>query len=102
MKAVILAGGYGTRLSEETHLKPKPMVEIGDRPILWHTMKFYSAYGVNEFIICCGYKGYSLLCYYRIQTLEMRGQRDAYTFLRFTAKNCSCIPSGRNINPGSS
>jgi glucose-1-phosphate cytidylyltransferase len=58
MKAVILAGGYGTRLSEETHLKPKPMVEIGDRPILWHIMKLYSAHGVNDFIICCGYKGY--------------------------------------------
>lgn len=57
MKVVILAGGYGTRLSEETSIRPKPMVEIGDRPILWHIMKIYSAYGVNEFIICCGYKG---------------------------------------------
>jgi len=57
MKAVILAGGLGTRLSEETHLKPKPMVEIGNMPILWHIMKLYSAYGVNEFIICLGYKG---------------------------------------------
>jgi glucose-1-phosphate cytidylyltransferase len=64
MKAVILAGGYGTRLSEETHLKPKPMVEIGDRPILWHIMKYYSAYGVNEFIICCGYKGYVIKEYF--------------------------------------
>ena len=58
MKAVILAGGLGTRLSEETHLKPKPMVEIGGRPILWHIMKTYSYYGINDFIICCGYKGY--------------------------------------------
>ncbi len=57
MKAVILAGGYGTRLSEETGVKPKPMVEVGERPILWHIMKIYSAYGINEFIICCGYKG---------------------------------------------
>ena len=57
MKAVILAGGYGTRLSEETHLKPKPMVEIGGKPILWHIMKIYSAHKINEFIICCGYKG---------------------------------------------
>jgi glucose-1-phosphate cytidylyltransferase len=57
MKAVILAGGYGTRLSEETYIKPKPMVEIGEQPILWHIMKIYSHYGVNEFIICCGYKG---------------------------------------------
>jgi len=56
MKAVILAGGYGTRLSEETHLKPKPMVEIGRKPILWHIMKIYSHYGINEFVICCGYK----------------------------------------------
>jgi len=56
MKAVILAGGYGTRISEETHLKPKPMVEIGGKPILWHIMKIYSHYGINEFIICCGYK----------------------------------------------
>lgn len=58
MKAVILAGGLGTRLSEETHIKPKPMVEIGGMPILWHIMKTYSAYGINEFIICAGYKGY--------------------------------------------
>lgn len=57
MKAVILAGGYGTRLSEETGVRPKPMVEIGEKPILWHIMKIYSYYGVNEFIVCCGYKG---------------------------------------------
>lgn len=58
MKVVILAGGYGTRISEESHLRPKPMIEIGDRPILWHIMKYYSYYGFNEFIICLGYKGY--------------------------------------------
>ncbi|MFM8441729.1 MAG: glucose-1-phosphate cytidylyltransferase [Methylococcus sp.] len=58
MKAVILAGGLGTRITEETHLKPKPMIEIGGKPILWHVMKIYSAHGVNDFIICCGYKGY--------------------------------------------
>ena len=58
MKAVILAGGLGTRLSEETHLKPKPMIEIGGMPILWHIMKIYSAYSIHDFIICCGYKGY--------------------------------------------
>jgi len=57
MKAVILAGGFGTRLSEETSVRPKPMVEIGGRPILWHIMKIYSTHGVNEFVICCGYKG---------------------------------------------
>ena len=58
MKAVILAGGLGTRLSEETDLKPKPMIEIGGRPILWHIMKIYAAHGITNFIICCGYKGY--------------------------------------------
>ena len=58
MKAVILAGGYGTRLSEETVSRPKPMVEIGGQPILWHIMKSYSYYGINDFIICLGYKGY--------------------------------------------
>ena len=57
MKAVILAGGYGTRISEESHLKPKPMIEIGGKPILWHIMKIYSAHGVNDFVICLGYKG---------------------------------------------
>ncbi len=60
MKAVILAGGYGSRMSEETTVRPKPLVEIGDRPILWHIMKLYSAYGINEFIICLGYKGYMI------------------------------------------
>jgi glucose-1-phosphate cytidylyltransferase len=57
LKAVILAGGYGTRISEESHLKPKPMIEIGGKPVLWHIMKIYSHYGINEFVICCGYKG---------------------------------------------
>jgi glucose-1-phosphate cytidylyltransferase len=64
MKAVILAGGLGTRISEETHLKPKPMVEIGGKPILWHILKTYSFYGINEFIICCGYKGYVIKEYF--------------------------------------
>ena len=64
MKSVILAGGFGTRLSEETHLKPKPMIEIGGMPILWHIMKIYSAYNVNEFVICCGYKGYMIKEYF--------------------------------------
>jgi glucose-1-phosphate cytidylyltransferase len=58
MKAVILAGGLGTRISEETDARPKPMVEIGNRPILWHIMKIYFSHGIDEFIICCGYKGY--------------------------------------------
>jgi glucose-1-phosphate cytidylyltransferase len=64
LKAVILAGGLGTRISEETHLKPKPMIEIGGKPILWHIMKIYSSYGINEFIICCGYKGYMVKEYF--------------------------------------
>jgi glucose-1-phosphate cytidylyltransferase len=64
MKAVILAGGLGTRISEETSLKPKPMIEIGGKPILWHIMKMYSHHGVNDFIICCGYKGYVIKEYF--------------------------------------
>jgi glucose-1-phosphate cytidylyltransferase len=64
MKAVILAGGLGTRLNEETSIKPKPMVEIGGKPILWHIMKMYSSYGINDFIICCGYKGYLIKEYF--------------------------------------
>ena len=64
MKAVILAGGLGTRLSEETSTRPKPMVEIGGKPILWHIMKIYSFYGINEFIVCCGYKGYIIKEYF--------------------------------------
>lgn len=71
MKAVILAGGLGTRISEETHLKPKPMVEIGGRPILWHVMKIYSAHGVNDFIICAGYKGYVIKEYFANYFLHM-------------------------------
>ena len=64
MKVVILAGGYGTRISEESHLRPKPMIEIGGYPILWHIMKIYSHYGFNDFIICCGYKGYMIKEYF--------------------------------------
>ena len=71
MKAVILAGGLGTRLSEETDLKPKPMIEIGNKPILWHIMKTYSAHNVNDFIICCGYKGYIIKEYFANYFLHM-------------------------------
>jgi glucose-1-phosphate cytidylyltransferase len=71
MKAVLLAGGLGTRISEETHLKPKPMVEIGGKPILWHIMKLYSAHGVHEFIVCCGYKGYVIKEYFANYFLHM-------------------------------
>lgn len=71
MKAVILAGGLGTRISEETHLKPKPMIEIGGKPMLWHIMKSYSSHGINEFIICCGYKGYVIKEYFANYFLHM-------------------------------
>ena len=71
MKAVILAGGLGTRISEETHLKPKPMIEIGGKPILWHIMKLYSHHGINDFIICCGYRGYLIKEYFANYFLHM-------------------------------
>ena len=71
MKAVILAGGFGTRISEETHLKPKPMIEIGGKPIIWHIMKHYSQHGINDFIICCGYKGYVIKEYFANYFLHM-------------------------------
>ncbi len=71
MKVVILAGGLGTRISEETNLKPKPMVEIGGKPILWHIMKIYSHHGINDFIVCCGYKGYLVKEYFANYFLHM-------------------------------
>ena len=71
MKAVILAGGLGTRISEESHLRPKPMIEIGGRPILWHIMKIYSHYGVNDFVVCLGYKGYVIKEYFANYFLHM-------------------------------
>ena len=71
MKAVILAGGLGTRISEETTVKPKPMVEIGGKPILWHIMKIYSANGINDFVVCCGYKGYFIKEYFANYFLHM-------------------------------
>ncbi len=71
MKAVILAGGLGTRISEETSVKPKPMVEIGGKPILWHILKIYSSHGINDFVICCGYKGYVIKEYFANYFLHM-------------------------------
>ena len=71
MKAVILAGGLGTRIAEETNVKPKPMVEIGGRPILWHILKIFSSHGINEFVICCGYKGYAIKEYFANYFLHM-------------------------------
>ncbi|BAU41544.1 glucose-1-phosphate cytidylyltransferase [Leptolyngbya sp. O-77] len=84
MKAVILAGGLGTRLSEETTVKPKPMVEIGGQPILWHIMKIYSAHGINDFIICCGYKGYVIKEYFANYFLRMS---DVTFDMRFNQMN---------------
>lgn len=71
MKAVILAGGFGTRISEETALRPKPMIEVGGRPILWHIMKMYGAHGINDFVICCGYRGYVIKEYFANYFLHM-------------------------------
>jgi glucose-1-phosphate cytidylyltransferase len=71
MKAVILAGGYGTRISEETSLRPKPMVEIGGKPVLWHIMKTYAAHGIDDFVICCGYRGYLIKEYFANYALHM-------------------------------
>lgn len=82
MKAVILAGGFGTRISEESHLRPKPMIEIGGMPIMWHIMKYYSHFSVNEFIICCGYMGYVIKEYFADYYLH----RSDVTF-DFTAEN---------------
>jgi glucose-1-phosphate cytidylyltransferase len=87
MKAVLLAGGLGTRLSEETTVKPKPMVEIGGRPILWHIMKIYSAFGINDFIICCGYKGYLIKEYFANYFLHMS---DVTFDMRFNQMNVHC------------
>ena len=84
MKAVLLAGGLGTRLSEETSIRPKPMVEIGGKPILWHIMKIYSAHGINEFIICCGYKGYVIKEYFNNYFLHMS---DVTFDMRFNQMN---------------
>ena len=71
MKVVILAGGFGTRISEESHLKPKPMIDIGEKPILWHIMKIYSHYGYNDFIVCLGFKGYMIKEYFSNYFLHM-------------------------------
>lgn len=94
MKVVILAGGYGTRLSEETDIKPKPMVEIGGKPILWHIMKIYSSFGFNEFIICLGYKGYTIKEYFAHYFLH----NSDVTFDFTNDKNERCIHS-HNAEP---
>lgn len=86
MKVVILAGGLGTRISEESHLKPKPMIEIGGAPILWHIMKYYSYFGYNDFVICCGYKGYIIKQYFADYYLH----RSDVTF-DFSKNNCMTV-----------
>lgn len=92
MKAVILAGGLGTRISEETSVKPKPMIEIGGRPILWHIMKIYSYYGINDFVICCGYKGYVIKEYFANYFLHMSD-------VTFDMRNNKMIVHQQNAEP---
>ena len=94
MKAVILAGGYGTRISEETHLKPKPMIEIGGKPLLWHIMKTYSEHGINDFIICCGYKGYMIKEYFANYFLHMSD-------VTFDMKNNKMTVHKKSVEPWS-
>jgi glucose-1-phosphate cytidylyltransferase len=99
MKVVILAGGFGTRLAEETGIKPKPMVEIGGMPILWHIMKIYSAHGLNDFIICLGYKGYVIKEYF--SSYALKTSDDTFEFLRdtlrFTKKDSGKRLSSRQV-----
>ena len=92
MKVVILAGGYGTRISEESHLKPKPMLEIGDKPILWHIMKEYSYYGFHEFIICLGYKQYIVKEFFADYFLHTS---DVTLIWRITGWRCIIIMQSR-------
>lgn len=107
MKAVILAGGLGTRLSEETYDKPKPMVEIGGKPILWHIMKIYSSYGINDFIICCGYKGYFIKEYFYNYSLhnsnvsfDLSNNTVQLTSSGSEKWNVNCVDTGANTQTG--
>ena len=107
MKAVILAGGLGSRIAEETHLKPKPMIEIGGRPILWHIMKLYYAHGVRDFIICCGFKGYVIKEYFANYGLHMSDitfdlSQNSIEFHRQSAENwrVTLIDTGENSMTG--
>ena len=107
MKAVILAGGLGTRLSEETYDKPKPMVEIGGRPILWHIMKIYSHFGINDFIICCGYKGYYIKEYFYNYFLHNSDVEFDFSKNNFELNNkapekwkINCVDTGLNTQTG--
>lgn len=107
MKAVILAGGLGTRLSEETSLKPKPMVEIGGKPILWHILKIYSSHGINDFIICCGYKGYFIKEYFDNYSLhssditfDMKENKTIVHEQRTEPWNVTLVDTGENTMTG--
>lgn len=107
MKAVILAGGRGTRLAEETSLRPKPMVEIGDRPILWHIMKMYSQHGINDFVICLGYKGYMITEFfmnYSIHlsdvTVDLGGERVTYHRRRAEDWRITLVDTGLDTQTG--
>ncbi|MCV9962636.1 glucose-1-phosphate cytidylyltransferase [Pararhizobium sp. BT-229] len=107
MKAVILAGGLGSRIAEETHLRPKPMIEIGGRPILWHIMKLYYAHGVRDFIICCGFKGYMIKEYFANYGLHMSDitfdlAQNSIEFHRQSAENwrVTLIDTGENSMTG--
>ena len=107
MKTVILAGGLGTRLSEETDKKPKPMIEIGGKPILWHIMKIYSSYGINDFIICCGYKGYFIKEYFQNYSLRnsditFNMQNASSEILKSSPEqwNVTCVDTGERTLTG--
>ena len=107
MKAVILAGGFGSRLSEETETKPKPMIEVGGKPILWHIMKIYSSYGINDFIICCGYKGYYIKEYFNNYFLHMsdisfsiKNNKTKILNTNAEAWNVTCVDTGENSMTG--
>ncbi len=107
MKAVLLAGGLGTRFAEETSLRPKPMIEIGGRPILWHIMKMYSAHGINDFVVCCGYKGYVIKEYFANYflhmsdvTFDMRGNEMVVHEKRAEPWKVTLIDTGDNSMTG--
>lgn len=107
MKAVILAGGFGTRISEETGVRPKPMVEIGEKPILWHIMKTYSHYGINDFIICCGYKGFIIKEYFSNYflhnsdvTFDMKNNNMKVHNINSEPWNVTLIDTGENTMTG--
>ena len=106
MKVVILAGGLGTRISEETLLKPKPMIEIGNKPILWHIMKSYSSYGINEFVICCGYKGNIIKEYFlnsfKLKNIKLNQDFSEMTVIQESTKpwNVILVDTGENTMTG--